>query len=67
MNEIELLAVLKKGLLTVNPDINDSSKYFGHNNPNWKNSIKAQNFYLFALENNLYKNSVPGFKLGGWL
>lgn len=66
MNEIELLTVLKKGLLNdnVNPNINDSSKYFGHNNPNWKNSIKAQNFYLFALENNLYKNSVPGFKLG---
>ncbi|MGN0740103.1 MAG: hypothetical protein ACI4LX_08035 [Treponema sp.] len=64
MNEIELLTVLKKGLLTVNPEINDSSKYFGHTNPKWKNSLKVQNFYLLSLKNNLYKNIAPKFKLG---
>ncbi|MBP5401772.1 MAG: hypothetical protein J6Y36_01300 [Treponema sp.] len=64
MNEIELLEKLKKGLLSVNKEIKDTKKYFGHSNPKWENSEKAQNYYLWNLKNNLYQNINQKQKLG---
>ncbi len=64
MNEIELLEKLKQGLLDVNKEISDTKNYFGHSNPRWKDSKKAQNYYLWNLKNNLYKNVIPKQRLG---
>lgn len=64
MEEIDLLMKLKQGLLLVNKDIRDSPLYFGNTNKNWKNSEKAQKYYLLRLNNNLFQNTNPQKKLG---
>lgn len=61
MEEVELLDILKYGLLNVCPL---SSSEFGNKNKKLKNSIKAQNYYLLNLENNLYDRKRPNCKLG---
>jgi hypothetical protein len=62
MDELELLKKLKHGLLNVNKKIRDTKKFFGHSN--WKNSVKAQNYYLWNLKDNLYQKETPKQKLG---
>ena len=64
MNELDLLKKLKQGLLDVNANIKDTKDFFGNSNKNWKNSEKAQNYYLWKENNNLYKELIPRVKLG---
>lgn len=64
MEELELLEKLKHGLLDVNKEISDTKKYFGHSNPKWKNSVKAQKYYLWNLKDNLYHTVNTKQKLG---
>ena len=59
-NEKEILDILKTNVLKVNTDIKDSHDFFGSK----KNSDKAQEYYLWKVENNLFKCQTPKFKLG---
>ncbi len=60
MDEFELLDKLKKGLLDViNPT--DAQKLFGRRNAKSK---KEKEYYLLDLKSNLYKLTIPEFKLG---
>ena len=59
-NEKEILDSLKYNLLKVNLQISDSPDFFGSR----KESQKAQDYYLWKVENNLYKCKTPNFKLG---
>lgn len=60
-NEKEILDILKTNLLRVNTDIKDSHVFFGSNK---YESDKGQDYYLWKLENNLYKCQTPKYKLG---
>ena len=62
--EEKILSMLKKNLLEVNKSIIDSKVFFGNTNPRYKNSEKAQKYYLLNKANNLYKQKFPNFKLG---
>lgn len=60
-NDKEILDAFKNNLLRVNNTIKDSHDFFGSNK---YKSEKGQDYYLWKLENNLYKCQTPNYKLG---